>query len=122
MKVYLDNAATTPVVKEVLEAMQPFLSERFGNASALYLLGREAKEALEKARETIKRKVNATEHKLIFTSGGTESNNLAIKGIAYSGKKKHFVSSRIEHGCVLNSLRWLKTQGYKTTWLSLIHI
>ncbi|OYT40583.1 cysteine desulfurase NifS [Candidatus Pacearchaeota archaeon ex4484_26] len=122
MKVYLDNASTTPVAKEVLEAMQPYFTEKFGNASSLHSWGREAKEALEKARETIKRKVKAAEHKLIFTSSGTESNNLALKGIAFASKnkengKKSFISSRIEHGCVWHSLRWLKTQGYKTTWL-----
>ncbi|MBU2496630.1 MAG: cysteine desulfurase [Nanoarchaeota archaeon] len=120
MKVYLDNAATTPVDKEVFEAMKPYFSEKYGNASSLHSLGRQAREVLEQSRDTIKKKLNAKNHNLIFTSSGTESNNLAIKGIALANKdnnKNNFVSSRIEHGCVLHSLRWLKTQGYKTTWL-----
>lgn len=118
-KVYLDHAATTPVAKEVLEAMQPFFCERFGNASSLHSLGREAKDALEKAREAIAKKVNAKEHKLIFTSGGTESNNAALKGVAFANRQKgnHIVVSRIEHDCVLNACKWLEKQGFKVTYL-----
>lgn len=118
-RIYLDYAATTPVAKEVLEAMQPFFSERFGNASSLHFLGREAKDALEKAREVITKKVNAKEHKLVFTSGGTESNNFALKGVAFANKEKgrHIITSRVEHDCVLNACKWLEKQGFKVTYL-----
>ncbi|OQX18015.1 MAG: cysteine desulfurase NifS, partial [Candidatus Altiarchaeales archaeon A3] len=82
MKIYLDNAATTPVAKEVLEAMLPYFSEKFGNASSIHSYGREAKEAIEKSRENIANKLNAEPGEIIFTSGGTEANNFALKGIA----------------------------------------
>ena len=118
-RIYLDHAATTPVAKEVIEAMQPFLREEYGNASSLHSFGREAKKALENARKTIAKKVNASDHKLIFTSGGTESNNFAIKGIAFANRKKgkHIITSEIEHDCVLNSCRWLEKQGFEVTYL-----
>ena len=118
-RIYLDHAATTPVAKEVIEAMQPFLREEYGNASSLHSFGREAKKALENARKTIAKKVNASDHKLIFTSGGTESNNFAIKGIAFANRKKgkHIITSKIEHDCVLNSCRWLEKQGFEVTYL-----
>ncbi|MEM7826906.1 MAG: cysteine desulfurase family protein [Candidatus Aenigmatarchaeota archaeon] len=118
-RIYLDHAATTPIAKEVLEAMMPFFAEKFGNASSLHSWGREAREALEKSREIIKRSVHAKNHELIFTSGGTESNNLAIKGVAFAGRKKgkHIITSAIEHDCVLNATKWLEKQGFKITYL-----
>ncbi|RLJ06936.1 MAG: cysteine desulfurase NifS [Candidatus Aenigmatarchaeota archaeon] len=118
--IYLDNAATTPVAPEVMEAMKPFFSERFGNASSLHFLGKQAKEALEKSRGKIMKKVNAKEHKLVFTSGGTESNNLALKGTAFANKDKgkHIITTKIEHDCVLNACKWLEKQGFEVTYLS----
>lgn len=126
MKVYLDNAATTPVTEEVQLAMLPFLKEKFGNASSLHQWGREAREAVEKAREKIIRKLGAKKHKLIFTSGGTEANNLALKGIAFNRmnngmnnkEKGHIITSKIEHDCVLKSCQWLEKQGFAITYLN----
>lgn len=119
-RIYLDHAATTPLDKEVLEAMKPFLTKNFGNASSLHSFGREAREAIESAREIIKKKAKAKEHELIFTSGGTESNNFAIKGIAFSNHKKgkHIITTKIEHDCVLNTCKWLEKQGFEVTYLS----
>lgn len=123
MKIYLDNAATTPVAKEVLEAMLPYFSEKFGNASSLHSYGREAREAIEKSREKIAKKLNANPSEIIFTSGGTESNNFALKGIAFSKLKKgnnfkpHIIVTKIEHSCVLNSARFLEKFGCEVTYL-----
>ena len=118
-KIYLDHSATTPVDKEVVEAMKPFFMEKYGNASSLHSLGREAKKVLEKSRDTIGKKVDAKEHKLIFTSSGTESNNLVLKGIAFANKEKgkHIITTQIEHDCVLNSCKWLSKQGFEITYL-----
>lgn len=118
-KIYLDHAAATPLAKEVFVAMQPYFSEKFGNASSLHSFGREAKRALEDSRENISKKVNGKSHRLIFTSGGTESNNLALKGIAFAnrGKGKHIITSKIEHDCVLNACKWLEKQGFEVTYL-----
>lgn len=118
-RIYLDHAATTPVAKEVLEAMQPFFSQKFGNASSVHTLGREAREAIEKSREIIEKKLNAKDHRVIFTSGGTESNNFAIKGIGFANREKgkHIITTKIEHDCVLNSCKWLEKQGFEITYL-----
>ncbi len=119
MKVYLDNAATTPVAREVLEAMLPYLSEKFGNASSLHAWGREAREAMEKAREIIAKKLNVSPNEVIFTSGGTESNNFALKGIAFANKEKgkHIVTQKTEHACVLQTCKWLESIGFEVTYL-----
>jgi cysteine desulfurase len=119
-RIYLDYAATTPLAKEVLEAMKPYFYKRFGNASSLHKFGREAKEALENSREFIKKKACAKEHELIFTSGGTESNNFAIKGIAFANRKKgkHIITTKIEHDCILNACKWLEENGFKVSYLS----
>lgn len=118
-KIYLDHAATTPVAGEVAEAMRPFLSERFGNASSLHSLGREAARAIENARGAISKRVKAKGHKLVFTSGGTESNNLALKGFAFANRDrgKHIITSSVEHDCILNSCKWLERQGFRVTYL-----
>ena len=118
-RIYLDHAATTPVAKEVIDAMRPFLDKGFGNASSIHSFGREAREAIENARSTIAKKVNAHGYKLVFTSGGTESNNFALKGVAFANRKdgKHIITSKIEHDCVLNSCRWLEEQGFEVTYL-----
>lgn len=125
MKIYLDNAATTPLAKEVLEEMLPYFSEKFGNASSIHSYGREAKEALEKSREKIANKLNAESSEIIFTSGGTESNNFAIKGIAYAlrnAKKEsdeplHIITTKIEHSSILNPCKSLEKQGFSVTYL-----
>ncbi len=126
MKIYLDNAATTPVAKEVLEVMLPYFSEKFGNASSIHSYGREAKEAIEKSREKIADKLNAEPGEIIFTSSGTESNNWALKGIAFASKnlksngnngKPHIITTKIEHSCVLNSAKFLEKNGFEVTYL-----
>lgn len=117
-KIYLDYSATTPVDKEVLEEMMPFFSKQYGNAASLHEMGNIAKEAIENARENISNKANGKDHKLIFTSGGTESNNFALKGLAFANKeKKHIITTKIEHDCVLNTSRFLERNGYKVSYL-----
>ncbi len=118
MHIYLDHAATTPVRKEVFKAMQPYFSERFGNASSLHQWGQQAKEALEESRNQIASVINSKPEEIVFTSGGTESNNLALKGLAFANpNKKHIVTSAIEHHCVLSTCEWLEKLGYSITYL-----
>lgn len=118
-RIYLDHAATTPVDPVVIEAMLNYFTKKFGNASSIHQFGQEAKQALENSRETIARKINADSKEIVFTSGGTESNNLALKGIAFANRDKgnHIITSRIEHECILNSCKWLEKQGFKITYL-----
>ncbi len=118
-RIYLDNAATTRVDDEVLKAMIPYFNEKYGNASSTHFMGQEAKEALEKSRRIIAKAIGAKTHEIIFTSGGTESNNLAIKGLFYANypEKNHIVTTKIEHDCVLNTCKWLETRGAKVTYL-----
>lgn len=118
-RVYLDNGATTYVPPEVVKAMLPYFSEKYGNASTIYGMGVEAAEATQKSREVIAKKLNANPSEIYFTSGGTESNNTAIKGIAFTNRKKgmHIITSKIEHDCVLESCRWLEKQGFRVTYL-----
>ena len=117
--IYLDYAATTPVAKFVLESMKPYFSEKFGNESSMHSSGTSAHEEVEVARKKIKDKLNASNYNLIFTSGGTESNNLALKGIAFANQKKgkHIITTKIEHDCILQSAKWLQEQGYEVTYL-----
>ena len=119
MKVYMDYAATTPVDPRVFKVMRPYFSKKFGNTMSLHSFGREAKKALEDSREKIAKVINANPSEIIFTSGATESNNLALKGIAFANKKKgkHLIVSSIEHHCVLDSARWLEKQGFEITYL-----
>ena len=119
MKVYMDYAATTPVDPRVLKVMRPYFSKKFGNTMSLHSFGREAKKALEDSREKIAKVINANPSEIIFTSGATESNNLALKGIAFANKKKgkYLIVSSIEHHCVLDSARWLEKQGFEITYL-----
>jgi len=117
--IYLDNAATTKVDEDVLKAMLPYFSEKYGNASSVHFIGQEAKKALEDSRRTIAKSISAKSDEIIFTSGGTEANNLAIKGLFYANYpvKNHIITTKIEHDCVLNSCKWLETEGAKVTYL-----
>ncbi len=116
--VYLDNGATTRMDSQVLKAMMPYLTDKYGNASSTHNYGRDAKNALEDARDVITRSIRAKSDEIIFTSGGTESNNLAIKGVAFANEEKnHIITTKVEHKCVLNSCKWLETQGFKVTYL-----
>ncbi len=117
MRVYFDHAATTPVAKEVFEAMLPFFSDKFGNASSLHSYGREARKALEESREEVAKLINAEPDEIIFTGSGTESDNLAIKGIAYLHGKGHIITSSIEHPAVLETCRYLQKKGFEITFL-----
>ncbi|MBL7054637.1 cysteine desulfurase [Candidatus Woesearchaeota archaeon] len=119
MKIYLDNGATTKVDDEVVKAVTKYFTAEYGNSSSIHQVGRAAKEALENSREIIAKSLNAEPEEIIFTSGGTESNNLAIKGIAFANKEKgnHIIITKVEHDCVLNACRWLETQGFKITYL-----
>ena len=117
--IYLDNGATTKVAPEVVETMNKYHSENYGNASSLHHLGREARMAIDDARRVIARSIGAKDTEIIFTSGGTESNNFAIKGIAFANKDKgkHIITTKIEHDCVLNSSKWLEEEGFEITYL-----
>jgi len=117
--VYLDYAATTPVAPEVMKRMEPYFSEKYGNASSLHSLGREAKRALEESRAAVAAFLKADPSEIVFTSGATEANNLAVKGTAMANrtKGKHVITSRIEHPCVMESCRWLEKQGFEVTYL-----
>ena len=116
---YFDNAATTQVNQDVIKEMLPYFSIEYGNPSSLYSIGRRAKRALEEARRKIANIINCKPNEIYFTSCGTESDNLAIKGIAYDNKEKgkHIITSKIEHPAVLNTCKELEEQGYKVTYL-----
>lgn len=118
-KIYFDNAATSCIDKRVLEAMLPYLSKIYGNASSLHSIGTEAKEALECARNQVASCIGAQLDEIIFTSGGTEANNFAVKGIAFANRLKgnHIIVSAIEHDCILNTCHWLEDQGFYVTYL-----
>ncbi len=118
-RVYLDHSATTPVRFEVLEAMLPYFNQKFGNPSSIHGSGREAKVALEESREKVAQVLTAAPNEIYFTSGGTESDNLAIKGTAFANRKKgkHIITSRIEHHAVLESCKFLENEGFEITYL-----
>ena len=117
-RIYLDNAATTAVSPEVLEAMLPYFTQVSGNASSIHGYGREAKRAIENARRQVMRALNAAApQEIYFTSGGTESDNWAIKGAALAIGKGHIVTTAIEHHAVLHTCQWLEKQGYTVTYL-----
>ncbi len=118
-RIYLDYAATTPVDPRVIKAMLPYLREKFGNTMSLHSFGQEVKEILERSRKTVADLMKAKSKEIIFTSSATESNNLALKGIALANKKKgkHIIISPIEHPCVRESARWLEGHGFKITQL-----
>ena len=116
---YLDNSATTKVSDEVLKEMLPYLKDEFGNPSTLYSIGRESKKALEEARQRVADAINAKKAEIYFTSGGSESDNLAIKGIAFKLQKKgkHIITSEIEHPAVKETLHFLESLDFKVTYL-----
>ncbi|MBD3228671.1 MAG: aminotransferase class V-fold PLP-dependent enzyme [Candidatus Lokiarchaeota archaeon] len=120
VKVYFDNSATTPVDDRVVEAMLPYFTKYFGNASSLHSFGQEAQEAVDRSRALIADKLNANYDELIFTSGGSESDNLALKGVArdFKGRgKDHIITSKIEHPAILNTAMALEKEGFKLTYL-----
>jgi len=118
-KIYLDHNATTPLHPEVLEAMLPYFKEKFGNASSIHGFGREAKVALEDAREKVAEIIGVSSSEIFFTSGGTEADNLAVKGTAFANRKKgkHIVTSKIEHHAILESCKFLEKEGFEVTYL-----
>lgn len=118
--IYLDHQATTPTDPRVVEAMLPFFNERFGNPhSTAHAIGRDAEAAVEAARERIAALIGAEAREIVFTSGATESNNLAIKGAArfHAGRKDHLITPVTEHKCVLESVRRMEREGFRVTWL-----
>jgi cysteine desulfurase len=117
--IYLDNAATTPTDKRVVRAMLPYFTDAYGNPSAVHPMGREAREAIVKARTQVTRLINAENDEIIFTSSGTEANNLAIMGVAkaYGNKGKHIITSQIEHPAILEVCHELSNRGFEITYL-----
>lgn len=119
-RLYMDYSATTPVKKEVLDEMMPYLTDYFGNASSFHLFGRETKTALDKARKQIASLVNADPNEIFFTNGGTESDNWALQGSAFARKNKgnHIITSKIEHHAILHTCEYLeKVHGFEVTYL-----
>lgn len=120
MFVYADNAATTRIAPQVLDAMLPYLKEEYGNPSTLYKLGREAKIAIEKAREQVAQVIGAKAEEIFFTGSGTEADNMVLKGVLYgpAGKgKKHLITTKIEHHAILHTAMALEKEGFQVTFL-----
>ena len=118
--IYFDHAATTAVAREVKEAMDPYFCENYGNASSLYDLGYKSKEAINEARIKVAKVLNAKPNEIYFTSCGSESDNLALKGVARANRQKgnHIITSKIEHPAVLNTCKQLEKEGFKVTYLN----
>jgi cysteine desulfurase len=118
-KVYFDYAATTPTDPEVLAAMEPYFFDKFGNASSLHAYGQEAKKAIEDARQALSEFIGANPEEIVFTSGGTESDNFALLGSAYALEKKgnHIITSAIEHHAITEPAKFLEKKGFKVTYL-----
>ena len=116
---YFDNAATTKISKEVIDSMQPYLNEIYGNASSIYSIGRETKKAIEVAREKVAKAINADSNEIYFSGSGTEADNWAIKGIAFANqhKGKHIITTNIEHHAVLHTCQYLEKFGFETTYV-----
>lgn len=117
--IYVDHSATTYIKKEVLEEMLPYFTEKFGNASSPYKLGGISKKAVEKARDQVAKAINSSASEIYFTAGGSEADNLIIRGIAYANRDKgnHIITTKIEHLAVLNTCKDLETQGFEVTYL-----
>jgi len=120
---YLDHAATTPADPAVVQAMIPYFHDAFGNPSAIYSYGQEAKSAIEKARSSVAILIGARDEEIVFTSGGTEADNFALKGVAFANQKKgnHIITSAIEHHAVLESCKFLEKMRFKITYLPVDH-
>jgi cysteine desulfurase len=118
-RIYLDNSATTPIDREVVEAMLPFLTEKFGNASSIHFYGQEARAAVDKARHQVAEIINSRPAEIVFTSGGTEANNLAIRGLLEANEKygRHIITSEIEHSAVKEVCQDLEKRGFEVTYL-----
>ncbi|HWR45341.1 cysteine desulfurase NifS [Sporomusa sp.] len=118
-RIYFDHSATTPVDREVAELMLEYMTEKYGNPSSVHAFGRETRKAVEEAREKVAALINAAPNEIFFTSGGTEGDNLAIKGVAYANRKKgnHIITTAIEHHAVLHTCEYLEKQGFTVTYL-----
>ena len=118
-RIYLDYAATTPTHPEVVKAMLPYFTEAFGNPSTIHACGQEAKEAIEEARTKVANLIGASEEEIVFTGGGTEADNFAIKGVAYANENKgnHIITTPIEHHAVIETCHFLEKRGWETTYL-----
>ncbi len=118
-RVYLDNSATTPIDVRVLDEMMPYFSSKFGNASSIHYFGQESRAAVDKARHQVAEILNARPNEIVFTSGGTEANNLAIKGLCEANQKygKHIITSSIEHSAVKSVCEYLEKNGYEVIYL-----
>lgn len=118
-RIYFDHSATTPVHPDVAAAMMEYMTDKFGNPSSVHSFGRETRKAVDEARAKVAELIGAEPNEIFFTSGGTESDNLALKGIAYANQKKgnHIITSEIEHHAILHTCEYLAKQGYKITYL-----
>ncbi len=118
--IYMDNSATTPVKKEVLDEMLPYFTEKYGNPSSIYSLGSQSKVAIEKAREKVAGALGADKNEIFFTAGGSESDNWAIKGIAFKHRNKgnHIITTKIEHHAILHTCEYLQKNGFEVTYLN----
>lgn len=117
--IYFDNNATTKISKRTLEAMQPFLEDNYANPSSMYPFAKKVGDAVDKAREQVVELMGASEpREIIFTASGTESANIAIKGALYNTTKKHIITTKVEHSCVLNLYKFLEKKGYRVTYLN----
>ena len=118
-RIYLDHNATTPTHPEVVKAMTPYYEEVYGNASSIHRFGQEARKAIDEAREKVANFIGAKVEEIVFTSGGTEADNFAIKGVVYANEKKgkHIITSSIEHHAVLNPCKYLEGKGFEVTYL-----
>jgi len=117
--IYFDHAATTPVKPEVLEEMMPYFTNKFGNASSIYSIGRDSKKAVEEAREKVAKALGAMPREIFFTGSGSEADNWAIKGVAYANREKgnHIITTAIEHHAVLHTCQYLESDGFEVTYL-----
>ncbi|MEM4262330.1 MAG: cysteine desulfurase family protein, partial [Thermoplasmata archaeon] len=118
-RIYFDNSATSRTDDAVIEAMLPFMKEHYGNPSSLHSFGSEAKRGMDSARASVAKLINADPSEIIFTSGGTESDNLALKGFAYANRNKgrHIITSAIEHHAIFNTCEYLEKNGFEVTYL-----
>lgn len=120
MNIYFDNSATTKIKTEVLNEMMPFLTNEYGNPSSLYSIGRKSKKAIEKARKQVANLIGCQSEEIYFTAGGSESDNIALKGFAYANKEKgnHIITSKIEHPAILESCKTLQQQGFEISYVN----